>query len=87
MTVRVENLLDVMNIRYSMQNEGLTTPSQHVKDVTKTMIDKLSRLEKSEEIEIMVFEQEPLLHSKYVRKLTGEILAEKQEPIVIILDE
>jgi len=63
-----------------MQAEEITNPSQHVKDVTSQMVSRLKQLDPEEEIDIVHVEKAPNVRSRFVRKLTGEVLAEINEP-------
>lgn len=66
-------LLEIMNVRLKMQMEGTTDPSDSVKAATRSLVEKLSSINPSEDIKI---------HNKtsslfeYIRSSTGEVLAE-----------
>lgn len=66
-------LYQTMKIRLGMQDEGITGPRPAVKAATRELVEKLSRIELHEGIEVSFNEASV---AKYVRILTGEVLAE-----------
>jgi hypothetical protein len=71
----VEALLDVMSVRLKIQEAGITNPSESVRDATKLLVAKLSKIDGKEQIEIDAEQgREPL--DRYIRISTGEILVE-----------
>jgi hypothetical protein len=51
--LNVQHFLEIYKIRLSMQKDGITNPSQEIKDFTQEIVDKLSELPLDEEIEIL----------------------------------
>ena len=76
MSVRAGVLLGIMSLRLEMQEDGITNPSSHIKEVTKTLVEKLSKIDANEKINIKILNDE---HSQYIRIKNGEILAEINE--------
>ena len=70
-----KSLLRIMSVRHAMHLDGTTRPAPAVADATKELVDKLSKLDPTESIDIAVIAEEPL-HAQYVRLKTGELLAE-----------
>ena len=64
-----------MTARLKMQDEGIASPLQSVKDATRQLVSQLALLAPEEEIDIVVVEKQPL-HARYVRAKTGQVLAE-----------
>ena len=71
-------LLKIYSLRIGMQEEGTTLPSQYGRNLTRLLVEKLSQLDSSEEIEIVTSENGEL-PAKFVRVATEEVLAEVQE--------
>jgi len=69
-------LLEVMQTRLEMQTDGIANPSDSIKAVTRTLVEKLSALDPKERIEIVAIEPSS---GKYIRLATGEVLAEIKE--------
>lgn len=46
----VRHYLRIYQTRLEMQEEGITNPSQEIKDITRTIVDKLSKLPLDEKI-------------------------------------
>ena len=59
-----------------MQIDGTTNPSEEVKKFTNELVKKLKFLSPSESIQIEIDEKKG---TKYIRKSTGEVLAEHYE--------
>ena len=55
-----------------MQDKGTTNPSEHVKEVTRTLVRRLSEIDGAEKVEIEVVGGV----SRFVQVGTGEVLAE-----------
>ncbi|WP_417386504.1 hypothetical protein [Gimesia sp.] len=72
MSVSASELLSTYVIRLKMQKEGITNPSDHVKEVTSQLVNRLSELDGSEKITI---ENEADV-TRFVVAKTGEVLAE-----------
>ena len=64
-------LLKIYKLRMAMQEAGKTKPSEAAMRLTKVLVEKLSQLDSTEEIEIDTNEQLP----KFIRVATGETLA------------
>jgi hypothetical protein len=62
----VQHFLGIYQIRKRCQDEGITNPSQEVKDTTKLIIERLSELQSDEEIKIV---------NQSLVRLNGEIIA------------
>lgn len=75
MGATVGSLLDIMRVRMGMQEDGITHPNKLVVDATKTLVDKLSVLDRNEEIEISMVSKEPFF-AQYIRVKNKEVLAE-----------
>jgi len=76
MSVRAGVLLGIMSLRLEMQEDGTTNPSSHIKEVTKTLVEKLSKIDANEKINIKILND---TNSQYIRIKNGEILAEIYE--------
>jgi hypothetical protein len=74
MTTTAEELLNIMSVRLSMQEDGITKPRPSVVLATKQLVEKLSVLSPTEGVEI-TYTLEPF-HARYIRSQTGEVLAE-----------
>ena len=74
MGTTAKELLCIMTVRLKMQDEGITSPVQSVRDATRQLVCQLALLAPEEEIDIVVVEKEPLL-ARYVRAKTGQVLA------------
>jgi len=48
----VKHYLGIYKIRMQMQDEGITNPSDEIKLLTKTIVEKLSKLPLTEKIEL-----------------------------------
>ena len=48
----VKHYLGIYKIRMQMQDEGITYPSDEIKLLTKTIVEKLSKLPLTEKIEL-----------------------------------
>ena len=57
----VKHYLGIYKIRMQMQDEGITNPSDEIKLLTKTIVEKLSQLPLTEKIE---FENGKMTDSK-----------------------
>jgi len=66
-------LLRTMRVRLEMQREGITNPPDNVKAATRALVEKLSGIDASEEIEVTYAGN---LLARYIRASTGEVLAE-----------
>ena len=72
MSVNAGELLETMTIRFGMQKDGLTNPSDSVKEATKSLVEKLTPINSKEKIKIVCGKG---IHTEYIRKSTGEVLA------------
>lgn len=68
-------LLNIMSVRLAMYNDGTIHPAKIIADLTKDLVQRLDKLEPTEDIEIRIFSEDPL-HARYIRTRTGEVLAE-----------
>lgn len=73
MGVVAGELLEIMDTRLAMQDEGTTNPAPSVKTATRELVEKLSIIDASETIKIITVKNEL---TRYVRASSGEILAE-----------
>lgn len=46
----VEHYLDIYKLRQEMQEEGITNPSEEIKEFTRDFVEKLSKMPLNEEI-------------------------------------
>ena len=69
--LNVEHFLGIYQIRLRMQNDGTTSPTQEVKELTQTIVDKLSKLPLDEEI---------TLENYIMRDARGNIIVEFPKP-------
>lgn len=76
MSANAGELFETMKVRLKMQEEGITDPSSSVKSATIALVQKLSAIDPSEDIEVTFGE---LSIAKYIRASTGEVLAEINE--------
>ena len=76
MSVKAGELLDIMSARLGIQEKVVTDPSVSVKDATKSLVMKLSKIDASENIRIIIEEGNL---AKYIRASNGEVLAEIDE--------
>ncbi|MDO8652996.1 MAG: hypothetical protein Q7R66_12480 [Undibacterium sp.] len=75
MATTAKVLLFDMNVRLKMQEEGITSPPQSIKDVTRQLVSELKALVPEEVIDVVVVSEAPL-HARYIRAKTGQVLAE-----------
>ncbi len=73
MNTTVEKLLPDIRLRLNMQKNGTVNPSDQVKQATKVLVEKLSKLDSKEQISTICGVNSLV---KYERLLTGEVLAE-----------
>lgn len=78
MSTDVKSLFDIMSFRLSRYDAGTIHPAKVVFDATRELVQKLGTLEPTEDIDIRVLSSDPL-HAQYIRKRTGEVLAEIDE--------
>jgi len=71
-------LLRTMQIRLSLYEDGITNPSASGRRAIRLLVEKLSCISPTEEIAIEVHQEQPLF-ATYVRRATGEVLAEVEE--------
>lgn len=48
--MNVEHVLNIYKTRLKMQQDGITNPTQVFKDITKTIVEKLSKLPPDEKV-------------------------------------
>ena len=75
-TTDARSLLNIMKVRESMHDDGVTHPHPAVRAATRQLVSKLSVIAPDERIELSC-NMSPL-HARYARELTGEVLAEIQ---------
>jgi hypothetical protein len=75
MTTSVKPLLNIMSIRLGMYEDGTIQPAEIVKNAVATLVARLRDLESTEEIDVSILSENPIL-VQYIRKSTGEVLAE-----------
>ncbi|ENY3843278.1 hypothetical protein ACGLQO_004310, partial [Vibrio vulnificus] len=73
MNTRAGTLLKIMQDRLQMQIAGVTSPPESNKALTKSLVEKLSRVDHSEKINIILTEDKTV---RYILVSTGEILGE-----------
>ena len=73
-TTDVRSLLNIMKVRESMQDDGITHPHPAVRAATRQLVSRLSVIEPEERIEVSC----ESASRAYIRALTGEVLAEIQ---------
>jgi hypothetical protein len=71
-------LLKNYSLKKAMHEDGVTHPSEYGRNLIRLLVEKLSQLDSSEEIDIVTAENGGL-PAKFVRVATGEVLAEVQE--------
>jgi hypothetical protein len=74
MAATVKDLLNIMQVRLSNQEEGLTRPHLAVAKATTQLVERLAAIPPNEQIEID-YASDPL-RARYIRQSTGELLAE-----------
>jgi hypothetical protein len=72
MSTSARDLLSIYSTRLQMQDDGTTNPSAHVKDMTRTIVAELSKLDGDERIVI----KHSKSGAKFIHKATGKLLAE-----------
>lgn len=75
MVMTAKTLLYDMNVRLQMQEKGVTSPPQSIKDATRKLVSELKLLAPDEVIDSVVVSETPL-HIRYIRAKTGQVLAE-----------
>ena len=73
-TTTAGELLEIYAVRLGMQESGMTNPSASVETFTKLLVDRLSKLDSAELIEIDT-SMAPKPWGVFKRTLTGEVLA------------
>jgi hypothetical protein len=73
MSGNIGELFETMKVRLKMQEDGLSNPSDSVKLATRTLVQKLAKIDPLETFEVS-FSGQAL--AKYIRSSTGEVLAE-----------
>lgn len=81
MSVKAKELLEVMKTRLGMQLDGVTNPTDNIKNVTLELAKKLEKIEPNTTI-LIETENDSLV--RYINKDTGDILTtidiEKAKP-------
>ncbi len=73
--MKAGGLLEIFQTRLNMQLSGTTNPSDNIKEVTESLVEKLSKVECYEIIDVVVDKDNH--HTQYILNMTGEVLAEK----------
>ncbi len=73
--MKAGELLEIFQTRLNMQLSGTTNPSDNIKEVTESLVEKLSKVECDEIIDVVVDKDNH--HTQYILNMTGEVLAEK----------
>ena len=73
MSMTVGELLEIFTTRLTVQENGVASPDDSIKVVTKELVEKLTLLDPREKIDIITGEGNI---GKYVHSATGEVLAE-----------
>lgn len=73
--MKAGELLEIFQSRLNMQIAGTTNPSDKIKQVTKTLVETLSKVERNEIIDVVVDKDSN--HTQYILNKTGEVLVEK----------
>ena len=50
MSTTVEHVLAIYQIRMKMQEDGVTNPNKEIKDLTRTIVEKLSKMPHDEKL-------------------------------------
>jgi hypothetical protein len=72
-------LLRIYEIRMAMQEDGTTKPSEAGRQLTKLLVEKLSQIDSTEQIEINNNDENL---AKFIRVATGETIAILEMPNV-----
>lgn len=72
----VGELLETMTVRLQMQRQGLTNPRKSVCAATELLVERLANVSTTEFVEVRSY---PGVVARYVRLITGEVLAEIPE--------
>lgn len=67
----VKHFLGIYQIRLRMQKEGITNPPQEIKELTQTIVDKLSLLPLDEEV---------TLNDHILKDARGNVIVEFPRP-------
>lgn len=63
----VKHFLGIYKVRLQMQKEGITNPTPEIKELTQTIVDKLSKLPADEEI---------ILENSVMKDIRGNLIVE-----------
>lgn len=74
MSATAEALLNIMSVRLAMEESGTTKPHPPASRATRQLVQKLAALAPDENVDIS-YNLGPF-HATYVRRQTGEVLAE-----------
>jgi hypothetical protein len=70
-----KSLLQIMTVRQGMQVRGITHPHPSVVNATNELVERLTSLDPTEAINVVVVAENPV-QVQYIRAKTGELLAE-----------
>ncbi len=77
-TTSAGSLLRIYSIRMRMQEDGITNPSARIRILTRQLVEKLSQIDESEQVEIKTSDGDKL-PAQFIRQATGEVLVEIDE--------
>jgi predicted GTPase len=77
MTTTAKALLNIMTVRLDLQNRGISHPQPSMQLVTQQLVDRLSKLEPNDCIDIKTHTGNA--YAQYIHVATGEVLAEIRE--------
>jgi len=78
MSTTARALLNIMSVRLSMLESGVTKPHSVVAEATRQLVKRLSLLTPDEVIQV-TYTESPL-HVQYIQQSSGEVLAEWRQP-------
>lgn len=73
MSLTAKHYLDIYRTRKTMQEEGVTDPSDEIKQLTASLVEKFASLDESEEIDLVKINENL---NQFIVTKTGEVLAE-----------
>lgn len=63
----VKHILGIYQVRLKMQEDGTTNPTQEIKELTRTIVEKLSKIPVDEEI---------ILENSVMKDIRGNVIVE-----------
>ncbi|MEP1857428.1 MAG: hypothetical protein ABJJ39_08495 [Kangiellaceae bacterium] len=70
-------LLEIFQTRLNMQAAGSTNPSDNIKQMTKSLVEQLSKIEDDQTIDVVVDKEKQI--TQYILNSTGKVLVEKRD--------